>query len=200
MSARRIVLLRHGRTAWNAARRVQGQLDTELDETGLEQARAVAPLVAGLAPVRIVSSDLARAAVTAQTVAKVCGLEPSYDERLREFALGDLQGLTHDELEARDPAGFARFRAGDWDDLPGAETPAEVATRFTAALSDLVAGLGPGECGVAVSHGAATRTGVVAFLGWPAHVANDLRGLGNCGRVLLEERASGGWALSAYNV
>ncbi|MEV5003715.1 histidine phosphatase family protein [Nocardioides sp. LML1-1-1.1] len=199
MSARRIVLLRHGRTAWNAARRVQGQLDTELDETGLEQARAVAPLVAELAPVRIVSSDLARAAVTAQTVAKVCGLEPSYDERLREFRLGDLQGLTHDELEARDPAGFARFRGGDWDDLPGAETPAEVAARFTAALTDLAAGLGPGECGVAVSHGAATRTGVVAFLGWPLTVATDLRGLGNCGRVVLDERPSGAWALSSYN-
>lgn len=200
MTPRRIVLLRHGRTAWNAAHRVQGQLDTELDEVGLEQALAVAPHLAELAPVRIVSSDLARAAVTAQTVAKVCGLEPSYDDRLREFALGDLQGLTHAELEARDAAGFARFRRGDWDDLPGAESPAAVATRFTAALGDLAAALGPGECGVAVSHGAATRTGTVAFLGWPLRVAQDLRALGNCGRVVLEQRASGGWALASYNL
>ncbi|NHA01921.1 histidine phosphatase family protein [Nocardioides sp. W3-2-3] len=67
------------------------------DEVGLEQARAVAPLVAALEPVTVVSSDLARAAVTAQTVARACGLEASYDARLREFALGDLQGLTHAE-------------------------------------------------------------------------------------------------------
>lgn len=200
MSPRRIVLLRHGRTAWNAAHRVQGQLDTELDEVGLEQARAVAPLVAELAPVRVVSSDLARAAVTAQTVAKACGLEASYDDRLREFALGDLQGLTHAELEDRDPEAFGRFRRGDWSDLPGAETPAEVADRFTAALADLAGSLGPGECGVAVSHGAATRTGVVAFLGWPLHVAQDLRALGNCGRVVLEQRSSGAWALASYNL
>lgn len=200
MSPRRIVLVRHGRTAWNAAHRVQGQLDTELDEVGLEQARAVAPLVAALTPAAVVSSDLARAAVTAQTIAKECGLEPSYDERLREFRLGAFQGRTHAELEAQDADAFARFRRGAWDDIPGAETSAEVAGRFVAALHDLAAALGPGQCGVAVSHGAATRTGLVAFLGWPPRVAHDLRALGNCGRVLLEQRPSGEWALAAYNL
>lgn len=198
-AGRRIVLLRHGRTAWNAAHRVQGQLDTELDETGLEQARAVAPLVAELSPSLVWTSDLARARVTAEVVAKECGLVPSYDERLREFRLGELQGLTHAEIEERDPAAFARFRNGDWDGIPGAESPREVADRYVACLHELAAALGPGECGVAVSHGAATRTGLVAFFGWPLAQARDLRALGNCGRVVLEQRTTGAWALASYN-
>lgn len=200
MTPRRLVLLRHGRTAWNAAHRIQGQLDSELDEVGVEQARAVAPAVAALSPVLVWSSDLARARATADEVAKEAGLVPTYDERLREFRLGDFQGLTHTELEARDPAAFARFRRGEWEDIPGAESPFEVAERYAAVLHDLVAALAPGECGVAVSHGAATRTGLVHFLGWPLTQARDLRALGNCGRVLLEQRSTGEWALASYNI
>lgn len=197
---RRIVLLRHGRTAWNAEHRVQGQLDVELDEVGIEQARAVAPLVAAMSPTLLWSSDLARARTTAEQVAKETGLVPSYDARLREFRLGDIQGLTHGELAARDEAAFERFRRGDWDGIAGAESPAEVATRFVEVVRELAEALAPGETGVVVSHGAATRTGLVAFFGWPLTIARDLRALGNCGRVVLEQRTTGEWALAAYNL
>ncbi len=196
---RRIVLLRHGRTAWNAALRIQGQTDVDLDETGVEQARAVAPLIAALAPAVVWTSDLARARVTAEHVAKEAGLVPVPDERLREFHLGDLQGLTHAELADRDPERFARFRAGEWDGLPGAESPEKVAERYAAALADLATTLEPGQTGVAVSHGAATRTGLVRFLGWPLGIAGELRGLRNCGRAVLEQRTSGQWVLASYN-
>jgi len=198
--ARRIVVLRHGRTAWNAERRIQGQLDVELDAVGVEQAQAVAPVIAALEPTLVWSSDLARARLTAETVAKEAGLEPSYDHRLREFRLGAYQGLTHAELRERDAAGFERFQRGEWDGIPGAESPTEVAARFAAAIGDLAAALSPGETGVAVSHGAATRSGVVAFLGWPLELAHDLRALGNCARVVLEERSTGEWALAGYNL
>jgi len=198
--SRRLVLLRHGRTSWNAAHRVQGQLDSELDEVGLAQARQVAPAIAALQPALVVSSDLARARVTAETVAKEAGLVPSYDERLREFYLGELQGLTHDEIRSRDPEGFDRFARGDWEDIPGAEAPVAVAQRMAAALRDAAAELEPGETAVAVSHGAATRIGIACFLGWPLHIAQDMRALGNCARVVLEQRETGHWALSAYNL
>lgn len=198
--ARRIVLLRHGRTAWNAEHRIQGQLDVELDEVGVDQARSVAPLVAALQPTLVWSSDLARARMTADEVAKEAGLVPSYDARLREFRLGEYQGQSHAELLARDEAAFERFRRGEWEGIPGAESPAEVAARFAAVIHDLAAALAPGETGVAVSHGAATRTGLVAFLGWPLTIARDLRALGNCGRVVLEQRSTGDWALAAYNL
>lgn len=197
---RRLVLLRHGRTEWNAAHRIQGQLDPGLDDTGRAEAGAVAPVVAALEPAVLWSSDLARARETAEQVAAASGLDPTYDERLREFDLGERQGLTHAEYERLAPEEFARFRAGDWDEVPGAEHPETAAKRYVAALHDVVATLGPGETGVVVSHGAVTRTGLVAFLGWPLEVARDLHALGNCARVELHEHAAARWALAAYNL
>lgn len=198
--ARRIVLLRHGRTAWNAVHRIQGQIDVELDDVGVDQARSVAPLIAALEPTLVWSSDLARARMTADEVSKEAGLVPSYDARLREFTLGDFEGLTHDELRTRDEVAYERFRRDEWVGIPGAESPAEVADRISAALHDLAAALEPGETGVAVTHGAAARAGLVAFLGWPLTTARDLRAIGNCGRVVLEQRPTGDWLLAAYNL
>jgi probable phosphoglycerate mutase len=197
---RRIVLLRHGQTTWNAADRLQGQTDTELDETGHEQARAVAPVIAALTPAAIWTSDLVRAARTAEYVGDAAGVRPTYDVRLREFHLGERQGLTHAEFAEADPDGFARFRAGDWADIEGVEHPKSVAERYGAALAELAGSLGPGETGVVVSHGAAIRTGLVAFLGWPLECARDLRALGNCARGELVQRDNGAWAIAAYNL
>ncbi len=196
---RRLVLLRHGQTAWNAAHRIQGQSDVELDDAGHDQARAVAPTIAKMDPRELWSSDLQRARQTADYLASAIGLQPSYDRRLREYALGDLQGLTHEECAARDPDAYARFRAGEWDDIPGGETSLEVAGRTTAALIELAASLAPGETGVAVGHGASIRTAAVALVGWPLTTAADLRPLVNCGWLELLECPAGGWTLGAYN-
>lgn len=72
MSATRVLLLRHGRTAYNAEARFQGQTDIALDEIGLGQAKRVADTLAtelADGPVKIFSSDLSRAAQTAEPVA-----------------------------------------------------------------------------------------------------------------------------------
>lgn len=198
--ARRLVLLRHGQTSWNAERRIQGQLDSHLDETGVLQAKQVAPAIAALAPTLLHASDLSRARRTAEIVGEACGLAPVLDERLREQRLGERQGTTHEEYAAAHPDEFARFKAGAWDGIPGAETAAEVAERYVAALHALVDGLDAGQTGVAVSHGAAIRTGVAAFLGWPSRVAADLAGLGNCCRVELVESSLGSWRLVGYGL
>ena len=94
---RRLVLLRHGQTAWNKAGRVQGQLDAELDDTGRRQAAETAPVIAAMGPVALWSSDSLRARDTAAYVAKESGLDPTYDARLREYYLAERQGLTHTE-------------------------------------------------------------------------------------------------------
>lgn len=197
---RRLVLLRHGRTEWNATKRIQGQLDPGLDDTGRAEARAVAPVIAALGPALLWSSDLARARQTTDLVAAATGLVATYDERLREFHLGERQGLTHADYQEIAPEEFARFRAGDWTEVPGAEHPEAAAKRYVAALHDVVAGLAPGATAVVVSHGAVTRTGLVSFLGWPLEAARDLRALGNCARVELHERENGRWAMAAYNL
>jgi probable phosphoglycerate mutase len=197
---RTLVLLRHGRTAWNHALRVQGQLDVELDDVGREQATAAAEVLAKLGPTLLWSSDLVRARSTAAALAEATGLSPTYDARLREFHLGERQGLTHDEYSELDPVEFDQFRRGHYDSAPGAEPTADVRRRMTEALGELLAALAPGETAVAVSHGAAIRVATGAMLGWPDEQFHTLRGLTNCGWVVLEEHPEvGGLRLGAYN-
>jgi probable phosphoglycerate mutase len=196
----RLVLLRHGRTSWNATGRVQGQLDSELDETGHAQAADAAAALASRAPVALWSSDSVRARETAAYVAKETGLDATYDARLREYFLGERQGLTHREYAARHPEEFAAFRSGDFDVVPGGETAADVSSRMLAALGELLAGLAPGECAVAVSHGAAIRDTVPVLLGWPVEERSALHGLDNCGWVELDRAEPGApFRLLAYN-
>lgn len=198
--ARRLILLRHGRTPWNAEGRIQGQLDVELDDTGHAQAAAVAPRLAALGPAVLWSSDSARARQTAAYVAKEAGLEPTYDARLREYFLADWQGRTHADVTGADAELFARFRAGDFDAVPGGETTAEVAARMVEALTELLAVVEPGELAVAVSHGAAIRDAVPVLLGWPVGERAALHGLDNCGWVELDVADPGGVPrLRAYN-
>ncbi|WP_162529819.1 histidine phosphatase family protein [Nocardioides caldifontis] len=179
--ARRLVLLRHGRTHWNHVRRAQGHADVPLDEVGEAQARAVAPLVAALRPARLWSSDLPRARQTADAVAAASGLHVEEDPRLREFSVGERQGLTWDEAVERFPwtadgVGLGEQLRG----VPGAESDEDVAGRVVPAVRELAAVLEPGETGVAVSHGAAIKLALVGLLGWDQAAARTLAVLGNC--------------------
>ncbi|MGI8667021.1 MAG: histidine phosphatase family protein, partial [Jatrophihabitans sp.] len=126
---RRIVILRHGRTAWNAARRYQGQEDPPLDELGQVQAIEAAALVAAMRPDLVLTSDLSRARQTAQKLASLTGLELREDSRLRERHLGHWQGLTRDEVARRFPDEFADWLAGRDVTRRGGETRAQVAAR-----------------------------------------------------------------------
>jgi broad specificity phosphatase PhoE len=197
--ARRLVLLRHGRTAFNAGRRVQGHLEVEIDDTGHRQAAAVAPVVAAMRPAALWSSDSARARQTAAYVAKETGLEPTYDARLREYFLADRQGLTHEEYAALAPEEFAAFRSGEYD-VAGGETSVEVSSRMVSALIELLASIDSGELAVAVSHGAAIRDTVPVLLGMPVSHRAMLHGLDNCGWVELDAPdLAGPLRLRAYN-
>ncbi len=176
-----LVLLRHGRTEWNLVGRAQGHADVPLDAVGRAQAAAVAPLIARLRPARLWSSDLARAAETASYLAEATGLAVEHDARLREFAVGERQGLTFAEalerfphLATNDPG--AHPLAG----IPGVEDDDEVRARMAPALEDCLAALEPGRTGVVVTHGAALRLGLVAVLGWDEALSRALTVLHNC--------------------
>jgi hypothetical protein len=101
-----LLVWRHGRTEWNASDRTQGHSDVDLDEAGLEQAVAAAPRLAAYAPDLIVSSDLSRAARTADALAALTGLTVERDARLRERYFGPWQGLTQDEIRSRYPTEY----------------------------------------------------------------------------------------------
>src|SRR5699024_2188139 len=110
--ARRLLLLRHGETVYNADKRMQGQLDTDLSEAGYAQAKAVAAHLGERERDirRIVSSDLKRAHLTAIAAGEVLGLPVEVDERLRETHLGVWQGRTHAEIDTEYEGQRARWR------------------------------------------------------------------------------------------
>ena len=94
-----LVFVRHGQTDANRNGVLLGRLDVPLNDAGREQAAVVATRVALLAPARIVTSPLVRAADTAQIVAVACGLEVDVDARLIEVDYGEYDGMIDIEGE-----------------------------------------------------------------------------------------------------
>src|SRR3546814_1853813 len=142
---RRLVLLRHGQTAWNLAGRLQGHHDVELDETGTCQGAAGAPRLAMLEPGALWSSDLSRAMQTAAYLAKECELEPRADPRFREADLGEAAGILKADYAHDNPELFAALMAGDLGRIAGAEDFATISERFGSGLQDVIADLGRSE-------------------------------------------------------
>lgn len=190
---RRLVILRHGRTEWNAQRRYQGQADPPLDQVGRAQALQAAALVAEMAPDLLLSSDLQRARATAEKVASLTGLDLHIDKRLRERHLGHWEGLTRDEVEARFPDEFADWAAGRDVTRRGGESRQQVADRAV----DLVDGLPEVELVVLVSHGATAMCLTAALLGLP-QTPSVLGPLANCHWTELRDDGHG-WNLRAHN-
>jgi glucosyl-3-phosphoglycerate phosphatase len=201
VTGRRLLLLRHGRTAWNSIGRAQGLADVQLDDVGQAQAAAVAPQLAALHPAALWTSDLTRARQTCAHLERATGLSAKVDERLREFDVGARQGMTADQFEEAFPDAYAAWRSGeDMVRVPGSETAPEVAARMAPALTESLESLAAGETGIVVTHGACLKVGLMALLGWPQSQAADLRGVGNCSWVTLAEAGRGGrLRLEGYN-
>lgn len=151
-----LTLVRHGQTDWNLARRIQGTTDIPLNDTGREDARAAAQLLAGGTHHAVYASPLVRAQETAQIIARELGLaapELSHDMREREF--GEGEGMLV-------PDYLARY--GDWHgEVPGAESLHQVRDRALAAL-DVIArdarrrSAPTAESVIVVTHGGVIRS------------------------------------------
>jgi broad specificity phosphatase PhoE len=125
----RILLVRHGQSEFNASGRWQGQADPPLSELGCRQAEAAAARLGAVD--LIVSSDLERAAHTAQILSGALGVGPVVVEaRLRERDAGEWSGLTHDEIEQAWP-GYLEARRRP----PGFESDEDLLARVDDALA-----------------------------------------------------------------
>jgi glucosyl-3-phosphoglycerate phosphatase len=195
----RLIVVRHGRTGYNASRIIQGQLDVELDEVGREQAAAVAGRLAAFEPAVIVSSDLRRAADTAAPLGALTGLPVRLDPRLRERGFGRWQGLHGTEIAERYPDEYARWQAGKEVNGCDVEEVDEVAKRASEALREAADRALDGTV-VAFCHGAAARYGMATLLGWPPSVLPSLGALGNCRWADLRRDTVRGWQLRGYNI
>jgi broad specificity phosphatase PhoE len=198
---RRLVLLRHGRTAWNVEERAQGHADVPLDEVGHAEAAGAAPFLARMRPARLWSSDLARAMQTASYVAEATGLEVLPDARLRENDVGARSGLTLPEFAAKFPEEYAAWHAGrDTPQVDGSETREQMVARVVPALEECLASLGEGETGIAVMHGWCVKAALFALLGWPHELNRTVRSMDNCGWAILADGSrDASLRLESYN-
>jgi broad specificity phosphatase PhoE len=194
---RRLVLLRHGRTAHNADGRIQGQLDVPLDELGVAQAEALGTVFASSPPAVVVSSDLLRAAATARAVCEHVGLPLRVDARLRETHFGEWQGLTGEEVAARWPSEYALWRRGD--DCPiGGEAAVDVGARAAAVVAEVLPSVPLEASLLLVTHGGTARALVGTLCAFPQESWWTLAPLGNtCWSTLVESER--GWRLERHN-
>ena len=158
-----ITLVRHGRTAYNAQHRLQGQIDIPLDEVGRWQVEQTGKALrelyvdrrSDIAKRLVVCSDLGRAAATAHAFADPLGLEVHPDARVRERSFGDWEGISVEELAQRYPEDYrswAEFRGGELK--YGAEPKEEVGRRGVEALNDWAFRAGRDTDLYVFSHGA----------------------------------------------
>jgi probable phosphoglycerate mutase len=153
MSRTEFLVIRHGETAWNAQTRIQGHLDSPLNEEGLAQALLVGERLQREQFSTLYCSDLGRALQTVQPIADRTGHDIVREPRLRERHLGVFQGLTGAECEARYAQDYARFKSRDPDHVvPGGESIRQLFERVSSIFRDLAA-RHPDERVVVVTHG-----------------------------------------------
>lgn len=165
---RRLLLVRHGESVWNAVGRIQGQQCAGLSERGLAQAALVGQALSEAHPhARVVVSDLLRCQQTAQPLLDALAAEPVSDPGLRERSFGDWEGLTRAEVERRDPDRWTRWRVAGGEALAevGGESDAVFLARIGPVLRGLLASTPEDGVTIAVSHGGTIWHGTHDLLG-----------------------------------
>lgn len=154
MDATRLIVVRHGETAWNVDTRIQGHLDIPLNDTGLWQARQVGQALADEAVAAIYSSDLQRAYATAEAVARTTGAPLTPVPGLRERSFGSFQGRTFQQIETESPEQALRWRKRDPHFVPdGGGESLDMLRERIAVTVDGIAARHAGEQIVLVAHG-----------------------------------------------
>jgi broad specificity phosphatase PhoE len=165
-AVQQVLIIRHGESAWNVERRWQGWIDIPLTAQGEAQAATRARHLAheGVRPRTVYSSDLLRAARTADVIAAHLDVPVVTDKGFRERHGGEWQGCTIVEIDERWPGMRDRWRRGELSAPPGGEDDTTVLARFDAALWRALAHIGTGMLAIVTHHGilrtVAARAGV----------------------------------------
>ncbi len=173
MISQTLYFIRHGRTAWNAERRYQGQIDIPLDDVGREQASRNGAVLAGffaehsvaIDDLDFVASPLSRTRETMHRIRDGLGLpHEGYrtDSRLIEASYGDWEGLTIPEIRQERPGELERRHAEPWTyEPPHGESYMALSSR----VADWLGGVERPT--VVVSHGGVCRVLQGLLLGMP---------------------------------
>jgi alpha-ribazole phosphatase len=162
-----LILVRHGRTAFNAAGKLVGRLDPPLDEVGMAQAAAIGEALKGVD--RVVSSPLLRARQTAEHI----GPPVEIDERWIEVDYGDYDGMV---LGSRESASLWEAWRSDVSFVPpGGESLEHMGLRVVSTLDELIPAAADTDI-VVVSHVSPIKAAVSWVLGagpetaWRSHL------------------------------
>lgn len=179
-----IILIRHGQTDWNVERRWQGKTDVPLNATGRAQARALAARLTTWPIENIYSSDLSRAVDTAQVLADAVNVELMIEPGWRERDLGELEGLTREEIQDKFPH-LALPR--QFIEARGGETYILFKQRIVDTFKRIM-DKHEGETSVVVSHSAALRVLVSHILELPDRIYAPFSLGGNTGisRIVID--------------
>ena len=193
----RLCLVRHGETDWNAAKRLQGQLDIDLNAVGEIQAQAVRPEVSGQSFAAVYSSDLTRAWRTALLATEGSGIPAVLPApTLRERHYGVFQGLTADEARLSLPQAHRHHAARSLDyDYGTGESLRAFAARVMDGLA-VIAIRHPGATVLGFTHGGVLDIVYRAATGRSLETPRDFP-VPNAALNWVEYRA-GTWALLSW--
>jgi len=168
-----LVLVRHGRTALNAQRRLAGRTDVGLDEVGQRQGRLAGTMLGDVVELR--ASPLRRAVETARLLGT--GREPSIDDAFVELDYGELEGVAVADVDA---SWWRTLREDPATSMPGGESLLDVQHRVAEALDELFADAGGAARSddaevVVVSHVSPIKAAVAWALGSGPELAQRLR-------------------------
>ncbi len=158
-----LIIVRHGRTAYNAQGLLQGRVDNPLDAVGEDQALVVGEYLVPHVNEEtvIISSPLLRARSTAQAIANRTGLSVTIDERWTELAYGIYEGVPQGDVPAEV---WAKWRSDPHFAPESGETLAQVQERVAGACDELLQSL-TGKTAVIVSHVSPIKSAVAWALG-----------------------------------
>ncbi len=175
----RIILIRHGETAWNAERRLQGHLDIPLNTEGARQASALAAALAAEHVDLVVASDLQRARQTAEAIARTRAQQVRLDPALRERCYGGFEGLLYSEIASRFPAEFAAWQARRIDaEVPPGHHQGETFRQFNERVLAAILGWAkshPGQTLALVAHGGVLECAYRAARGLPLETPRSFK-------------------------
>ena len=171
----RLVLVRHGETAWNKEGRFQGQSPVGLNELGIRQAQQMAKSIVPMKPAALYSSPLPRALMTAEEISRELGITAQPLDGIREVGLGKLEGVTGQEMRSKYPQIYAAWRKDPSRVVfPDGESLQQLQERSWNAIKGLEKAHAR-DVVVAVSHNFAIRSILCRFLEIPLSRFHGLR-------------------------
>ena len=143
---------------------MQGQLDSALDELGVEQSQTNGRLLAGFGIDALYASPLERARQSAEIINRRLNLSVRYDARIKEWDCGDWSGYLYEEVQTRWAAEWAALQADRFHYRgPNCENYPDMIERAAPFLREAMAE--PARSIAIVSHGVIGRVMVAILLG-----------------------------------